>query len=434
MKNRVFLSLVGMFINIILSTTIFASGFQTLGLGAKAQSMGGAFIGFANDATTIWWNPAGLSQLEGSSFSFDLYTMIFDGVDHDSVRNSDLKDLDPTRMDPFFRVYSTEPLRFNRGSVAATFFNPNFYGHIRIKDYVLGLGFYTPLASFSDWEDVVRDPVTNAKIEALYRSSFVTTTMNLSIGKEILPNLSIGVGLNFIRAQTETDATKYYRSEDRPELNYDYVLKSGDLHGISFEGIVGVLYHVTKNFSIGAVYRSGGVIGFHGGVNIKHTALGVDEGSKVTQRLNNPKSWGIGIAYKPINRLTLTADFQRVDWSKEKWYQVYDKEGIFLKNINKSLKWKPSNTWRFGGEYMVRDNIALRGGFFIDLSPFPGGYADIVNISSDETRGATLGFGYDFTIWELNARYERHFGNRSRVDHGTEHRCDVIEFEIKRKW
>ena len=37
--------------------------FNLTGAGARAAGMGGAFIGVADDATAIVWNPAGLTQL-----------------------------------------------------------------------------------------------------------------------------------------------------------------------------------------------------------------------------------------------------------------------------------------------------------------------------------------------------------------------------------
>jgi len=42
----------------------FAGDFMTLGGGARALGMGGAFSAVANDASTIYWNPAGLSGFE----------------------------------------------------------------------------------------------------------------------------------------------------------------------------------------------------------------------------------------------------------------------------------------------------------------------------------------------------------------------------------
>jgi len=43
------------------------------GVGIKAQSMGNAYVGLANDYSAIYWNPAGLTQLETSEIDGSLY-------------------------------------------------------------------------------------------------------------------------------------------------------------------------------------------------------------------------------------------------------------------------------------------------------------------------------------------------------------------------
>ncbi len=48
--------------------------FLKIGPGARVDSLGGAFGALANDVTTIYWNPAGLSQLTKTSFS-DTHTI-----------------------------------------------------------------------------------------------------------------------------------------------------------------------------------------------------------------------------------------------------------------------------------------------------------------------------------------------------------------------
>ncbi len=58
------------------TTNVGTAGAQFLkiGPGARADSLGGAFGAIANDVTTIYWNPAGLSQIESTSFS-DTHTV-----------------------------------------------------------------------------------------------------------------------------------------------------------------------------------------------------------------------------------------------------------------------------------------------------------------------------------------------------------------------
>jgi hypothetical protein len=41
-----------------------AAPFLTIGVGARANAMGGAFVSVANDVTALYWNPAGISLLQ----------------------------------------------------------------------------------------------------------------------------------------------------------------------------------------------------------------------------------------------------------------------------------------------------------------------------------------------------------------------------------
>jgi long-subunit fatty acid transport protein len=48
-----------------------AAPFLSIGQGARATSMGSAFVAVADDPSAIFWNPAGLAKLQGGSASFD---------------------------------------------------------------------------------------------------------------------------------------------------------------------------------------------------------------------------------------------------------------------------------------------------------------------------------------------------------------------------
>jgi hypothetical protein len=44
-----------------------------MGVGARAIGMGGAFVAISDDPSATFWNPAGLTDLKGSQFSFSAY-------------------------------------------------------------------------------------------------------------------------------------------------------------------------------------------------------------------------------------------------------------------------------------------------------------------------------------------------------------------------
>lgn len=54
---------------LMLSSTAAFAAFPDIGLGGRPMGMGGAFVALADDANSIFWNPAGLSQLQRAEFS-----------------------------------------------------------------------------------------------------------------------------------------------------------------------------------------------------------------------------------------------------------------------------------------------------------------------------------------------------------------------------
>ena len=46
-----------------------AAAFLNIGVGSRANAMGGAFTAMADDATALYWNPAGLANLEMSELN-----------------------------------------------------------------------------------------------------------------------------------------------------------------------------------------------------------------------------------------------------------------------------------------------------------------------------------------------------------------------------
>ncbi len=47
-----------------------AATFLEIGVGASASGMGGAYVSMANDATSLYWNPAGIARLENDEVVF----------------------------------------------------------------------------------------------------------------------------------------------------------------------------------------------------------------------------------------------------------------------------------------------------------------------------------------------------------------------------
>ena len=61
-----------------------AGQFLKIEVGARSVGMGGAYVAVANDASAIYWNPAGISNLKNNSVSFN-HTYWFAGTSHDNA-------------------------------------------------------------------------------------------------------------------------------------------------------------------------------------------------------------------------------------------------------------------------------------------------------------------------------------------------------------
>lgn len=67
-KSRVWVCAIGMLCLWGLPAVVLGSGFAIPEQGPKANAMGGAFVAQADDPTALYYNPAGIVQLEGTHF------------------------------------------------------------------------------------------------------------------------------------------------------------------------------------------------------------------------------------------------------------------------------------------------------------------------------------------------------------------------------
>ena len=54
------------------------ANFLEIGVGSNANAMGEAYVAVANDISSIYWNPAGLANLDAPSVSFMLQPWLVD--------------------------------------------------------------------------------------------------------------------------------------------------------------------------------------------------------------------------------------------------------------------------------------------------------------------------------------------------------------------
>jgi len=383
-------------VSILITPLLYAGGYEFGGLGSRALSMGGAYIGLADDWTASYWNPAGLAQLEGAGAGLDFLST------HPTLRGSDsFANLPPSpataekykyTKDMFINYSGMEPDQFNKTSANYHFYQPQgLGGYMTFPEFTLGLTVYSPMGYYSDWNDTLSYGM--GSIYAKNYQQLVIVETQLTISREIFDGFYAGAGIALLYDRIERKAEKDVSNSGILDYDYDFDLKND---GYGAEGSFGLLYKISDMISAGAVYRTGSTVKMTGNTSSSLSFMGLDEDTNDTYKFRHPPTWGVGLAITPImDKLILTADFQQTMWSFYRTNVQYDQEGVLLQSSSYDEDWSDSNRYRVGAEYMLKPTWAVRAGFFFDESPLPAKAVSLAHIADVDRKNITFGTGFE---------------------------------------
>lgn len=119
-----------LFCFLVIPTIAFSNGFQINEQGAKALGMGGAFVAQADDPTAVYFNPAGITQLDRTQVSFGV-SPIMPYASFKSDNTGKTTDADEN-----------------------TFLIPNFFAVIKLNERLsLGIGGFSNYGLSSEWPE-----------------------------------------------------------------------------------------------------------------------------------------------------------------------------------------------------------------------------------------------------------------------------------------
>ena len=395
------------------SIPAFSVGFETYGIGTKAMGMGGAFIGVADDWTACFWNPGGLTQLKGRGVGTYLYTPVFKQGDSTSVKNFDLANYSLDQGDMFMRIYPTEPAKFNVTSAEGHSIIPGVGYHMNLSSKsTLAMAFYVPIGLSTNWSDTAQDSTTGASIPASYQANIDVLVTNFSYAQRIKEGLSLGVGINFTYGRTKINASKSYNCAAVPTLNYTFT-SSATGSGLGYEGIIGLMFNPSPQFSLGIVYKTGTVINMNGTASAVHDLAGYNESSAYTQKFPIPAHYGLGIAIRPTPRTTFSFDIKRSNWAGMANIITYVTPGVALTNVDSKADWRDTMSYRFGLDHKLNNGLSLRGGFMYEPYAVPDKGIGITGVNDVSFKYICLGIGYSKGNNTVDFAIERVFGGRT---------------------
>jgi long-subunit fatty acid transport protein len=279
----------------------------TLGSGARAYGMGGAFLARADDATAASWNPAGLSYLRVPEVSLV-------GVSN-SFETQRGVEFDPNAVD--FDRFDGNAIDF------AAFTWPVALGEMSGAVQVS----YQRAISF-DGTRAIHGTTLEQTYGEQGSSDGGFDVVAFGTGLRLSRHVRAGFTVNRWLNGYDQRLTRLYETPNRrPQRVYDLDFRPD---GWSFN--VGAIVSPVESLNLGVVYKTP----FTADVRLEKARQDywVQDGllQEVTEnayaseavRLEFPSSFGFGVSWRPIDTLTLSADFTQTSWSEARIQNYFD--------------------------------------------------------------------------------------------------------------
>jgi long-subunit fatty acid transport protein len=383
----------------------FATSPAPVGSGARAQGKALAFIGVADDATAASHNPAGLVQLQLPEASVvGSYFIRLEGQD---VTQPGIG-VDDQTLDSFDLNYLSVVYPFQ----------------LLGRNVVVSLNFQR-LFDLKGASDVTASFATIDGLQQVRsRQDGGLFTISPAAAVQITPTFSVGAAFNIWPdlfgngwEQKVTVRGEGFVSSGPnavPFVSNGRIDEDFDFEG--FNVTVGFLWTLNRIFTLGGVFRSP----FTGKVRRQHTSsltVTLLDGSppvtsalrfSETLDLDMPLSYGLGLAARLSDRLTLSLDVSRVHWSDFQLEESTRDNVLLVENGAPSgkggavLRGEADDTTsvRLGAEYLwIRPTtiIPFRAGCFYDPEPGDGG--------TDHFLGFSLGTGMTVKQFVFDVAY-----------------------------
>jgi long-chain fatty acid transport protein len=378
----------------------------------SASGLGTAYAGtaaVAEDATTVWSNPAGMTRFcyQQAAFVVPVIFPSFDYHDRGSTLNLQLGE------DPI-------PLSGNDGR------NAGMYGVVPSTYYVkpldcglaVGLAINTPFGlstSYAhDWKG--RYYARHAKL--------MTVNIQPTIAYQICDNLSIGAGFNatYIRAKLTTDidfgTILFALTQGQvgiPQGDDGESKLRGDSWG--FGGNFGVLWDVNCCTRLGLAYRTEIKQTLRGNVSYKNVPGLLEQtfqNSRISANVTLPSALTFSALHHINSCWDVVADVTWTKWSSLKHLRIKYKSG--QEDTTETLKWKDSMRYALGTTYQYWDCLKLRFGVQYDEGATPNQYYRTPRLPDTNRFWVACGFGYMWNCFNFDVGYAHIFAKDPKIN------------------
>jgi long-chain fatty acid transport protein len=348
---------------LMFSSSGLAAGFRLPEQDSAALGMASAFVGQADNPSAVWYNPAGITQLDGTRVSVGVI-----GISPELTHENTNGTKDAARRDVHlpFQLYATHKLDDKIG---------------------IGFGINNPFGLATDWSNT-----SSTRYVATY-SSIVTTEFNPNIAYKFNDNLSAAFGIAYLHLRATLEKTTPNPLAPLTDTNFRL---SGDADGWGVNAAL--QYRLSDAAHFGLSYRSRIKENVEGTAEINGTPLAGTGKTSITL----PDLIQLGVSYRASDTLTFNTDVEYTMWS------TYDKLEIEsnIPAFNKTEEKQWENVWclRIGGQYQLSDQWKLRAGYLYDQNPVKEEHFE-TRIPDSDRQGFSIGAGYTIGNVTFDAAY-----------------------------
>jgi long-chain fatty acid transport protein len=352
---------------------------QAAGFYIKEMSVTGvgrAFAGApaaADDASTVWFNPAGMNNLDADEVMAAIHIISpkAELTDTGSQRHNGVTwvKLNDTKT---YQPYEPTPV-------------PNLFGVLRDVDrgLSLGLGITAPFGLANDYPEFWFGRYDSIKTD------LKTTNYSLVAAYDVSRDVTIGGGIDY---QTVDVTLTSMKNNAGTDLHSNL---EGDDGTFGFN--IGVLAKLSPETQVGLHYRSGFVHNVEGTATVRATSSTgpIQSQYAATADLGLPALASLGVKHRLNDQVTLLGDVSYYKWSAFDAIKVVRvSDGALREDITQN--YQDTVSLSLGMDYMVDDALTLRAGVQYDPTPTHSGYRTSRTPDGDRT-WVSGGLSYRFS-------------------------------------
>jgi long-chain fatty acid transport protein len=340
----------------------FALGIRVFDHDAFATARGDAFVATADNPSAIYYNPAGITQLEGHNARAAV-NLLSVHADYENRAFRDVNTSEDVVIVPgFFYTYSPKDCQFS-----------------------FGAGYYLPYGFSLDWPESGPFRTTTMHGELQYH------TLNGIVAWQPIETLSIAAGPTFNYATTDLRRGVAVVGDEFKFTGDDYDL------GMS----AGVLWKPLDRHAFGVSYRSPTTMHLDGKSRVLPASYGVGI-QDASARLPFPQVIIAGYSFRPTPAWNLEVDIDWTDWERVNTPVLKQQSG----NVPLPLRWDSSWAVEAGVTRYFDNGLHVSAGYvYLEDSTPNKTYNPLV--PDQDMHVFSVGFGgkYQHVTWDLTYQY-----------------------------